>query len=43
MTISPVTVKFLGNKITTFRVMKDGEPVRVFETKAEAQAWIEAQ
>lgn len=43
MTIDKITVKFLGKKETIFRAIQDGEVVQVFETKAEAEAWVAEQ
>lgn len=33
-----VTIKLFGKKITSYRLLKDGEVVQVFETKKEAEA-----
>lgn len=41
MTINTFNMKFLGKKITMFRVLdNNGEVLQVLETKEEAQAWI---
>ena len=43
MTIDKMKVKFLGKTAIVFRVFVKGELVHVFDTEAEAQAWIAAQ
>jgi len=44
MTISKITVKFLGKKESMFRVLdKAGEVLQVFCTQAEAQKWLDEQ
>jgi hypothetical protein len=40
MTISTITIKFLGKKATMYRVFKAGELVKVCETLAEAEAFV---
>ena len=41
MTISKMTIKFLGQKCTVYRVLdKDGEVVQVFESLEEANAFV---
>ena len=41
MTISKMTIKFLGKKETVFRVLdKDGEVVSVFASLEEAAAFL---
>jgi hypothetical protein len=41
MTINTFNMKFLGKKITMFRVLdNNGEVLQVLETKEEAEAWI---
>ena len=43
MTISPIRIKFLGKTATLFRVLDaTGEVLRVYETKAEAEAFLQA-
>jgi hypothetical protein len=36
--ITAMTIKFLGKKETVYRLFKNGELVRVFATKEEAEA-----
>jgi transposase-like protein len=44
MTISKMTIKFLGKKETIYRALNvNGEVVRVFADKEEADAWLSAQ
>lgn len=41
-TIDAITMKLFGKKGTIFRLLKDGEVVRVFDCKAEAEAALAA-
>lgn len=44
MTISKITIKFLGKKETLYRALNaNGEVLQVFSTQAEAEAWVAAQ
>lgn len=44
MTITKTTIKFLGNKVTLYRVLDSkGEVLQVLESQEEAAAWIAAQ
>lgn len=44
MTISKMTIKFLGKKETIYRALNaKGEVVQVFADKEEAEAWLAAQ
>jgi hypothetical protein len=40
MTITTLKIKFLGKTEVMFRVMQDGQVVQVFNTQAEAAAWV---
>lgn len=42
MTISQIKIKFLGKTEIIFRAMSNGQVIQVFNTKAEAESWIEA-
>lgn len=37
-TTDSLTIKFLGKKSTVHRLLKNGEVIGVYETKAEAEA-----
>jgi hypothetical protein len=37
-TIDALTIKLFGKKATLYRLLKNGEVVGVYETKAEAEA-----
>lgn len=43
MQIATKTVKFLGNKITVYQVIRAGQVVHVAETAEAAAAWVAAQ
>ena len=42
MNIDKLTIKFLGKKETVYRVFKDGELIRIFTSKEEAEAFLAA-
>lgn len=43
MTIDSITLKLFGTKSTVYRAIENGEVVRVFDNREEAEAWIAAQ
>ncbi len=43
MTIASKKIRLFGQTRTIFQVIKDGEVVKVCETRDEAQAWINKQ